>query len=269
MKNTLHHWLYNKPVLGSLLDCGHPLAGGLQGAWLLNDGGIAVQAFDLSPYHNTLATPSNIGIASDIPGFALKPSTHSGFIQGTTQTVGPPFTICLALKLTTVASDVAFSHDSGANNGYRLNFTTGTPQITFGGVASYNIAGVTALSANQWYLIAAAVDKNVGTVKGAVQKWPADASIVTGSTVVGTMGGTPSKITLAGYSVAANNSLQGSLAFAYWWNRLLSPAELVAMFANPYEMFLSPTTRRWFVAPAPAGQVPWTPWPQLGPVCAQ
>lgn len=50
----------------------------------------------------------------------------------------------------------------------------------------------------------------------------------------------------------------GLIEFCYVWNRILTPAEMLSVYENPYGIFAVPSTRRWFLPPSVSGNTPFT-----------
>ncbi len=266
-------WL-QKPPLGYDLDGGHPLAAGLQGAWLLNDGGIASSAWDTSPYRNRLATPSHMSAVSDAPGWCLKPSTTSGYLAGTCNqgAVGYPFTVYGLLMLTAQQSQQCwFSHHvGGSSTGFHLAFSsTGNPQVNTSGTTQ-NFASMT-LGTNQWYHLAVVCTGANKSMTAYLATWPGGTINSQSLTQTNTTPTGMNALALAGRQDTTGLALQGKLALASWWNYALTSAQITDLFADLYGLVLMPGPRRW-AAWAAAGYRPPQgifSFPPLSPACLE
>lgn len=234
-----------KPVLGSLLDVTHPSARGLQGAWLLNDDGIALGAWDSSLFANRLSGPSNVKMVKDQPGRCLQATTTSGYQAGNANcgSIKYPFTVVALVTWSSLThAGYYFSHDSGATaTGYRVGLTSGGhPALTI----NTTVTGFTNISPslNTWYLVAFTAD---GTNANCYLAPWLSASIQNQQLAVSTaISGTLNSITLVGYSPSSTVSHAGNLAWLYWYNYALTSAQIQQLFAEPYQMFAVP--RRFY-----------------------
>ncbi len=239
-------WLA-KPPLGYDLDAGHPLASGLQGAWLLNDGGIAKSAWDISPYRNTLSTPSFLAISQDAPGYCLKPSSASGYMSGTTTqgNVGYPFT-AYVLFMPTAFSNNGFywNHWNTSTIGFHCGVNTSGNPITNTNGTTQTFTNLT-MSLNQWYHVAHVCTGASKAMKAYLATWPGGPI---GNQQLTQSNATPSgmsNIAIAGRKDSGSNSPAGKLALCYWWNYALASGQITDLFADPLGFVLPPNVQRW------------------------
>lgn len=177
-------------------------------------------------------------------------------------TLSDPFSLPVSMwcvvKMASAGVMVFIEVDTSAtNNGYRFWSNSGALTFTFGGVADYAL-GIT-ISANQYYLLACTVDKNVGTATGYAITLP-DLVLTTGTHAVGTMSGTPNTVQF-GANQSGGAVFAGRVQTWGFHSRVLSATE-VFQFAKDvtkgYRRTFA-TTRRTQAASiaAPAGNLLW------------
>lgn len=250
------NWSF-KPPVGTTVNWGHPLSKNLIGCWLFNEGG-GSQVFDLARPGSraVLSTPANPVWVNTQIGPGVQSATGSNYLQENFPNTAFPITIVVLASLADlVNTQNFFSHDDGATGvGYFIN-AQGAPyvlQLTIQGVNHYRFTNFVPV-VNQLYFFAVTCDKNGGTTTGYWAK-PGQ-SLQVQSVALGSLGNTSSKVGFGGFSGTAQGTQ--TLAAGYFWNRVLTLAELQQLNANPY-VFLTPPRPRnslWFPSPATTNAV--------------
>ncbi len=131
-----------------------------------------------------------------------------------------PITMMCWVNPTETNTKVFVSHDSGANDGFRLGQVAATDllQFTLGNVASYNFATLGAIPFGSFSFTAVTVDADNGTAVGYLNE-------ASESQAIGTMGGTPDRIQIA-TSAAGVGWFKGIIGEVTIVNAVLSAAAI-------------------------------------------
>jgi hypothetical protein len=237
---------FQKPPLGARINWEHPRARGLVGCWLFNERG-GNRISDLSPSKNDGAfagSPAWIPDALSLNGGAgswVNFGYKQQFVFGSSD-----FTICLRMiknAETASWSNVFFlcRGDVGAdtdNNSFRWILTTdGTNEIPDFIIrktgASVEAMGTQNLVIDRAYSMAAVRrgDTLNQYINGVLDGTSAGAS---GDIANG--GAYPLMLCSSGTG-SSSSSVNGTIYYVYIYNRALSPDEITALCASPYEMF--------------------------------
>ena len=191
----------------------------------------------------------DLTVASGTPGFTGGLTSSAGRFTGAnldlwTKTgikyYPPPFTLaCEFITPSIAAAQILISHDSNANNGYRLSISlsVGTYQLLlgFGGVSNYGFSSTLEVVANQWYRAMLVCPANLGVATGYLMNMTTG-MIQSGTATVGTIAGTPNRLAV-GLLQTTTQPFTGSLAWVYWWNRALIPDDAERLLRRPYSLF--------------------------------
>ena len=231
-----------KPVLGSQLRSGHPLAKGLVGCWLMNEGGGGGKPYNLLRFQlgvvNTPEWTSGIhgsalhftAVDNDYLYTASKPSEFKS---------NQYMTMLVWFKLDTVAASQGLSTmgwSSSNTSNLRLLFFSSTGGLLT--VSHYNAADCNstyAISANVWYCAVAVWDGANGNklyVNGVLRASNATAVLA------------DTNINRCGLGIIATQTiklpLNGKISNAYWWNCALSASKIAQLYRESFPMFDKP-----------------------------
>ncbi len=243
-----------EPALCGPVNPAHPLARGLAGCWLLNEGAGRV-VHDAAGHHRDgsfsggpIWSASRFGRAIDLDG------TDDWISMGDCLDLGTDDVTVLAIVNYSAANQpdlwsstrygaiVGKGHLDGAGRGYGLAVNTGNKvqwQIRNQSTA-FSAVSDNALNDGQWHLAIGVCDRDDSTgvrlyIDGVLQSTPADATTFNG-------------IDLSGSRAFAIGSRQdetgggwfwdftGSIAMVCVWKRVLAEAEIRRLQQNPFEM---------------------------------
>ena len=166
-----------------------------------------------------------------IPGGVYLSNNDVDIPVATMAYIPPPFTIlCVFQGVTGAGGQSIYTHDSGANNGYRINVTGGNIRLTFGSVADYT--GI-AYSLNVWYVFVCTVTANNGTAVYHMRPLGGGA-YSTLSQAVGTVAGTPTRSAISSSSTC-------DIALIAHWSRVLGTSEVMTLLTKPWTL-IAPST---------------------------
>jgi hypothetical protein len=220
-------WGQQKPPPGAQIDWSHPLARGLVGCWLFNDGAGLI-------LHNSATPAVNIQLSA------------SGFSWGTGGLISNPSTNAM---VGTCAINIGTSHSvlvlytPAEVTGWNCIFATSSAQGLYqnGNRASWDAGGggsrnpTTTLTAGQrTHLIYTNGDSGVTWYRDG--KNDGTAAAVSGSVSFATV-----------FNDTYNEPGVGVFEQILIWNRKISAEEASLVFASPYSFLLPVTTRRYFV----------------------
>ncbi len=233
-----------KPLVGTQIDRGHPLARGLVGCWLMNEGAGNLVANAAGPlykgtfYSSTaLWVPTVRGVASSHDGYTSKRRIKLGnFTDGWNE-----ITVAIACAASTTGNP-------GKPITKGRNADCGRTTWEF----ARNAAGM-------WTFSVPAGDTQYGATKSSHQEtvWRQVVGTYNGAQVqiyIDGQAGTPENRTgpldddpLYPVYIAAINGdsggngdssfFSGDIAWAMIWSRALSPSEIQSLYADPYQMF--------------------------------
>ena len=246
-----------KPVLGSQIQLGHPLANGLVGCWLMNEGGGDIVQ-DLSGNGNKGIFGSGAASPIWVPGKSGHAIRFDGGDQVNVATP-PTFletTILMRFKINTLANDGLlgrFNGDSGGNESNIYYDSDGWIIVSW-----YNTTNTqNTITANQnrtagkWYDMAVTIKDGEQHiyVDGVLKNSDTDAGVIR-SGVAGMWIG---RAYTGGPCIA-------DIEYVYIFNRTLSAGEIQDLYVNPFAI-IQPTFSVWWYsgiggeAPAAYGQV--------------
>lgn len=229
-------WGEQKPPVGTQLDRGHPLAQGLIGAWLFNEGGgrapqNAATARPLPTARTVLYSPRGGG-GLNING------TGAFWGPSSLLTEGPPYTIVAWHTVRAVGTNqnvVAFSLGGGAPfQGFTID-TTGS--LNYYDAISGSVAGPTAIVGRRYSQIVAA------------DTTTARRYYVNGKpfgTATGSFSGGTDQFGVGSWTSGSDAAFV-DLHGLYLYRRALSPTEIRALHDAPHQIFAPPVWRRYYL----------------------
>ena len=224
---------YQKPYLGTQLNLSHPLAQGLVGCWLMNEGA-GNKAFDLSGNKNSGTFINSPVWAAN--GLSLIPNQYVNMGDISTLKVAKiTLAVMLCSSVTGNYQDVAGNNYYDGNAGYKIAITpTGVMYFT---VMKTSANGLT-IPSNQWCL-------GVGTYDKINIKFYFNGLLIQSVpyTTTPAYDATQFKIGLS-YSDFFN----GKIAFVYVYDRALSAQEIAQLYVTPYCIFDEPEMPVWMMA---------------------
>jgi hypothetical protein len=253
-----YRWL-QKPFLGVGLDRTHPLAAGLVSYWVLNEGGGPTVRDAANPRSSgtlsgTTGTPA---WAAGTTGFALTftaaNAQYAALNQAVPLTDGYNWSLTWEVNLVG-ATDQAILGYSGDTDDYiyhRLN--TGSPYVAMvdSGYADQSISCTLARQQglHRWTLTRS------GSASAATMTLYRDGvSLGTNSAVTGFAWSKPNRLGYGG-----GLFLNSPLGLVILHSAALTAGAVAQLHADPYGVFLAPTTRRFFAPAGGAGVVfPWS-----------
>jgi len=242
-----------KPPIGATLNRSHPLARGLVGAWLLNEGGGDIAhncanicpALDLNFYNHGVAWTPGDGGAVDFGGEADQDSAAMTPAIESTQ----HFTLLCRLRADAVSSvDGIVATRSPDGNGLICSSQSGYPLTYMWGGSGWNLSTGLFFDDDEWHQAAMVITPTVGyvwldqNVYANTQSHSAKA--FTGRWEVGRD---------PGYS--SGRWFDGQVSCVMMWQRALPVSEIRDLYRNPYAMF---ERRRTLYVPA--GTTTGTPY---------
>lgn len=239
---TLKHnksWI-SKPPLGSQINWGHPLAKGLVGCWLMNEGaGGIIQ---------DIARKNKGVLSSGMVWLGGKPKFNgsSSINCGNSSVLAPPEITVFVVASTTITTGLQqpiFEKDytSAAEPYYvwRLSFgrSTDTPsgridaQWNQGGTRYYILGSEGVKTGEKAYLAL--------TIKSGTQKLYKNGRVIASATNSGAITNYNTNAYF-GISVTNPGTFTGIVDLGYVFNRALSPSEVQQLYAEPYGFIRKP-----------------------------
>lgn len=219
------------------LDTAHPLALGLRGAWFGGRHAINVVTGALSSAPGGVAVASEHGI---VTRYAGTPTDTGALLGG----LGSQFTVAIRLRPSqTVGHKVCGSHLDGGT-GWLMAIESGSLNMYCD--RSQKIGANVSVGA--WSQIAFSFD-------AANTKRIAANGVVTASAQSATASPSATPLLIGSYQWPGYAEFDGDIDYLCIWDRGLSSDELVAVQANPWQLF-APITRRIWVPSAGGSAVP-------------
>ena len=255
---------YEKPMYGVLLNPYHPLARGLVGCWLFNEGGGNI-VYDLSGHgnHGTLGG----GTAGYCPawtigkfGSALNFDGSDDYVDvGTDESLdvaGGDFTVAVWARWTAATGNArAFLNFGFSGTSNRFLLTTGFGNSGQDKV-SFGYGRSTTYGANWYYDAGSGLNDGdlhfvVATLFGStVTIYVDDESVSFSEGSIGVEDGNF-------FGLGDNDYFEGDIETILIWKRALNPDEIWQLYTDPFCMFYHPLEAKLLYAAAPpAGIVP-------------
>lgn len=229
------HQFFNKPLPGAQLDCAHPLARGLVGCWLMNEGGW--RCHDLSPYKNHGA----------LVGFGSPPRRSSLGLQfdGVDDYVQVPYAASLD-NFSEMTVETWIYPTAGGDGNFR-NFV----EKNWAGVGGF-VVYINDVNLNLYFVIRDSVSQkgsnfllpslnNLYHVVGTFKKNTTNGIKIYVNSSVALGANTLDENLVVNSVVKISNSttdFKGTIGSVLIWNRALPAQEVKERFYNPYDMFL-------------------------------
>ena len=244
--------LLQKPLLGVPVNWSHPLARGLVGCWLMNEGGGSI----IQDSSNRLQ-----GIGNVIPTWIADYTNYNGTTQKWTLSSCPfdpeqQFSLLAEIRIPSISAEQVFlgfgdvSEGSGARVDFGL-YSDGKFRLLLRQNGNNTIVNIlstgSSLADNQWYKLAF-------TFNGVTRAYKAyvDNKLLisgTGSTFTAidfTKGSIGSRYYAGSYS----SYWSGDIKTISIYNRVLSAAEIAQLYREPFAMFDRPSIGLLYVPPA-------------------
>ncbi|RLG43409.1 MAG: hypothetical protein DRN81_06555 [Thermoproteota archaeon] len=244
---------YEKPIYGVLLNPYHPLARGLVGCWLFNEGG-GNTVFDLSRHANHGMLGG--GTAGYCPSWIVGRFGSALSFDGTDDYIDcgnigkVSKTICARVKFTdsTSTRGIVESHMSSPSSFHILatGFSGGRFATIPGSVENDGVETVNTYNDGKWHFVVALRDTNEIYVDGVKVSTQPDHNNY----------GIDSDVTKIGVR-AGNRFFNGVIGEVRIYNRALNAEEIWQLYTDPFCMFYHPLEAEVLYAAAPpAGIVP-------------
>lgn len=237
-----------KPFRGVQLNRSHPLAQGLVGCWIMNEGGgnlvydlsgngingtlINNAAWSNTEYGSSIIFPTDGG--TDRINLGSISSAHPLSMYGSQK-----LSLVSKIYFPPLASQTnfyprIFDKSDGANyaNGYGINFNEDYNSLWF------IVDGIAIMSSNivaydTWMDLGCVYDYNAATRVFYID------GVVNTDTIEG-LAAFPSATTnaaIGNWNHTSDRQWDGDIVFVHIWNRILSPAEIAWLHIDPYAMF--------------------------------
>lgn len=226
-----------KPPLGIQLNVGHPLARGLVGLWIMNEGG-GSRVFDLSGNSNTGVITDAVWVGDGLD-FAGGASTdvitlNKGVALHTTDV----FSLVAIVTPSAIGTLLGILEGASGSVAWVID-TDGRHMMAKDGVAWITPVGGSALQAGETYMLAATYDIGQTTeafyyVNGALDSYSAVSADFSDST---------SRI--GDYNGA---NFDGLISHIAMYDRVLSASEILQLYLKPYAMFKRVPIELWTAA---------------------
>jgi hypothetical protein len=235
----------NKPPLGACINQSHPLANGLQGAWLFNEAGGKVST-DLVA-RATLTAQSASDIAWDPATGAWNCKGFSdGCLLGGAFTGGDnpaAITVHVVAMPRSYPSSQGWMFAKGGSSGKTFLLASSGTYFIQGTSGTNFWAQAPALTLNQWSAVTAYLTPTIGAT-GASQMGVWVNGVDVTAARLGGSGSVTSDATQPWYVGGNDGSLffTGEIALFYYWTRILTPAEIQTLYVTPFCFFGPPAS---------------------------
>lgn len=242
-------------VAQARIDWSHPLARGLVGAWLFNEGGGTI-AYDLSGKGNKgTLTSSPVWSVGFFSGPSLSFDGSASYVDlGTDASLNPSAVTAAAwVKASSLAntySTVISRTDSSVPQSYYTLLVKSTGKLAFyvwgNADINYDGTGANTISVDNWYHLALTYDSSAGLkgyFNGFLDGSAAANGVLTSKSVTATVGKDTN---------TAGRIWNGLIDFPAIWNRALSAAEVAWLYAEPFAFMQQWAPKRAFFGPAAA-----------------
>ncbi|MEA3362172.1 MAG: LamG-like jellyroll fold domain-containing protein, partial [Thermodesulfobacteriota bacterium] len=222
----------DKPIYGVEVDTNHPLANGLVGAWVMNEGS-GDTVHDLSGNGNDGTLVNSPTWDSD--GVVLNGSTECIEIQDSPVFTVNDFTWVLSLN-PRLGNDGRFQkYDNTSNDGFLIQQEDG-PACWEGAVYVGGSAAVVASAGISYGTIEQITLRREGS---SISLFVGTTEYVSGTSLSGEIDS--SGILYIGHDWVDNNYFDGIINYAYVYDRALSADEISQLHNEPYAMFKNKT----------------------------
>lgn len=243
-----------KPPAGSLLDPTHPLAQGLVGCWLFNEGG-GLLANDLAQAHSgTLVGSPSFGLGISFNGSSQR--IDFGDVLRVGQNPDARMSIDIryyARGAVTTAQQLVSKRTGTSVNSDYLVYSSGGDLYWGTGTSADPGAWlpITEPPRNQWHSVVctlSATGAQTGTKAVFV-----DGRLAVSSSYAAKAAATADPLRMGAGNASPTQYFNGLLQHVRIYSRALSPYEVAWLYAEPYAMILPPEPRRRYFIPPAAG----------------
>ena len=253
-------WGYNKPTLGSMIQAGHPLAKFLVGAWIFNESA-GKSVFDATRISPVGVLSGNVSFQNSPIRKALRTSTSgdSGTVTVGSYTAATNIrTLTLISKVYPVAlnnnnRDTIIRKASSTNEtigwGMYMSGTAGNEVLEFdqawsGAIGRWKTPTNASLKLNKVQTVAISYDGS-STSNDPLMYLDGISQTVTETTAPsGTISSDSGQnLTLGGRGASFDNNSKAWFAYIYFFRAILSPAAIMSIHENPYQIFISSSRR--------------------------
>ena len=240
---------HQKPLLGQQVNWTHPLARGLVGCWVINEGS-GSSLLDLTNNNNGDITYGDWGSGDE--GFVLKDTDRIWVSMGNSDLfdVADHTIVCKMRADTTDRKALVGKGPASLGNcsyGLWLNATT-LELYWYQNVTGHeNVLSGLDATVGSWYFCAVAVEDVSNVLRFRLN------DLTSVKTKPDTIVPNASDFHV-GYDNSTQYKFNGEIEFLYFWNRALSAEEMARLYREPYAMFEWP--RMWAVVAAPTSLPP-------------
>ena len=254
-----------QPGVGNQINLAHPMAQGLVGAWLFNEG-LGSKVYDISAYsnHGDLISTSQVTWVSTIHGYALDFDGTTGYVDlGTSRVID--FTIFSNWSLATwfkiddlTGDDRTIVSRTNSGGGIQLNFRVDkgvTPQnLEVFNDGSLRLSSGNVIELDTWYFAVLTMNASAATennlyiydINGLLDTSTGDYDAE--HTDIATMN------TTIGKQLNGFDEMDGIIASVYYYDRILSLAEADFLHTSRHAIFETPPGRILAAAAAAAAR---------------
>ncbi len=256
---------------------GHPLAQGIVGGWMFQEGaGRRVANIIPDALPGTFVANDSVTYPTwtvlhrpQYGGRAIQNQTQSYISVGNYALLNPPRITVHAwfYRTSTTSGEPGVTKRHLGNNSNNFFLGTGSnPAVGMFSFIAYTSAGtltaesVTNFTTNAWHQV-------VGTYDGSNARLWVDRVNTATTPGSGTLNGNTFPNLVIGSDFQVAGYWNGRIASVVIWNRALSPAEIVELYTNPHAFLAPPSTRRYFITgllQTPVSRDDVIPWEALG-----
>lgn len=238
----------NKPPLGSVIDWSHPLARGLVGCWLMNEGG-GLKIQDIAKGNNGTITN-----ATWKPLFLLFNGLSSKVNCGNNNSLNlanSNVTIVTQLYVSAVGWNTIVDKRTNTSNMYWFGVGnySGKSRLYFAvDTTTSLVPSTTNIILNTWTHCAVVYNLGVGVYYyNGKPNGPTKVGM-------GTIDGNAAPLYI-GAETGSTTWMNGGIKYVYIYNRGLSPSEIEQLYKEPYCFIRSPSWTIWGALQAAAGRL--------------
>lgn len=253
----LRRYHQDKPPIGSTVNWGHPLAQGLVGCWLMNEG-CGNRVLDISNYRNNgIATTGTGGWKNTLKGKAYRfDGTNTVINCGSANILDniTPFSIEFMVYRTNNNSNFIQKASGYGSSGWSVS-------VLSSNAFNFNVAGGTNLSYSTGFSLAASTWYHLAVSWNGIIGSSADVNLYINRTEGAYTladNGSGNRSTDAAQNLnigGVSYRFAGDIAYVRLWRRMLMPAEISSLYEAPYQFIQTPR-RIFYSLPAGAVSVP-------------
>lgn len=229
-----------KPLPGARVDWGHPLARGLVGCWLFNEGGgTRVRNHgSWGPAYDATSTTTTQGWEQGPAGAASALNRSNRVFDVSSPPQAPKLSIVCRYKTSSGSQGQIMNRDQAAGQRvWQFRNDPGALRAIFynsSGGAAGEATSASTINDGKWHQLAATWDL------ATIQCFVDGRANGTAVSYAGPMTAQAAQLRFCGDSSFAGNGDVGSIDYAYVYDRALSPAEIEQLYFDPFCMFMQP-----------------------------